>query len=102
MNIDQFNKWVSFVEKAFDLKQGDLLSKKRHRDIAKVRHICFHMMRNKGMVYTTIGKLFNRDHSTIIHGKEQAEDIIIPFQEINITTMDMVDEYLNFLIGRKK
>jgi chromosomal replication initiator protein len=100
MNDIEFNKWIAFVEKIFGIKQGNLVSRKRNRELVQVRHVCYYLLKDKGLIYTKIGKLFNRDHSTIIHGKELAEEVILPNKEININKVNMVDEHLKYLIGR--
>jgi chromosomal replication initiator protein len=100
MNDNEFNKWIAFIEKTFDIKQGNLVSPKRNREIVQVRHVCYFLLKEKGLIYTKIGKLFNRDHSTIIHGKELAEEVILPNKEINMNKVDIVNEYLKYLIGR--
>lgn len=48
----------------------DILSARRNPDLVRARQHCFHAVysRRKDMSYPAIGKWFNRDHTTILHG----------------------------------
>lgn len=51
----------------------DILGKARHKRLVAVRRICILMLRTQGYSTTEIGRIMNRDHSTICHAlnKEQ-------------------------------
>ncbi len=60
-------KIYSAVYKKYDIKKEDLLSQKRNKEIADARHIAIYLIREiTEMSYPNIGKLFDRDHATII------------------------------------
>jgi chromosomal replication initiator protein len=44
----------------------DILGKSRFRMLVKVRRKCVVMLREKGYSTTEIGRIMNRDHSTIV------------------------------------
>jgi chromosomal replication initiation ATPase DnaA len=46
---------------------ADILGPKRRRHLVSVRNLCVAMLRNKGYSTTEIGRIMNRDHSTIVH-----------------------------------
>lgn len=97
----QFSKLLRFAEKLFSLAEGDLISKKRHRHIVEIRQVCYYLMYKKGITYARIGRLFNRDHTTIMYGNKIAKDILIPIEIVNPCFTTLVDGYLEFLIKRK-
>lgn len=53
-----------------------LVGRTRYRRVVRVRQACMLLARENGHSYPIIGKAFGRDHSTIIHGCEVAEDCI--------------------------
>lgn len=60
-------KIYSAVYKKYDIKKEDILSQKRNKEIAEARHIAIYLIREiTEMSYPNIGKLFERDHATII------------------------------------
>jgi len=60
-------KIYSAIYKKYDVKKEDLLSQKRNKEIAEARHIAIYLIREiTEMPYDKIGKLFERNHSTIM------------------------------------
>lgn len=56
------------VAEHFDLRQSDILSKKRTRDIAWPRQIAMHLSRiMTSQSFPVIGKAFDRNHATILY-----------------------------------
>jgi chromosomal replication initiation ATPase DnaA len=45
----------------------DILGRSRHKKLVAVRLWCVLMLRHKGYSTTEIGRIMNRDHSTIVH-----------------------------------
>jgi len=55
----------------------DLIGKWRMREVVVARHILFHYFRYEmGMKLNQIGVLFERDHSTVIHGIRKVQEFI--------------------------
>ena len=55
----------------------DLIGKWRMREVVVARHILFHYFRYQmGMKLNQIGVLFERDHSTVIHGVRKVQEFI--------------------------
>jgi len=46
----------------------DIFGKRRHAPIARARQEAFTALRWYGFSYPQIGRIFGRDHSTVIHG----------------------------------
>lgn len=50
----------------------DILSKKRDRPTAHARQLCFYRIRHEcNYSLPAIGRLFDRDHTTVLHGIRQ-------------------------------
>lgn len=61
------DKIFAAVYKKFDIPKEEIVGKKRTKEIAKVRHITIYLIREiTEMSYPNIGKLFERDHATIM------------------------------------
>ncbi len=58
----------------FTLSTADLVSKSRSRPLTQARHIAMYLIReNTGLSLIKIGELFNRDHTTALHGIKKVE-----------------------------
>jgi chromosomal replication initiator protein len=58
----------------FTLSTADLVSKSRSRPLTQARHIAMYLIReNTGLSLIKIGEVFNRDHTTALHGIKKVE-----------------------------
>lgn len=47
----------------------------RYREVVRARHIAMYIAKKvTGLSYPSLGREFNRDHSTILHGVKQVEE----------------------------
>jgi len=78
-------KIISHVCNFYDLKTKDLVGKRRPKRIAQPRQIAMYLMKNlTDMTLSEIGDfLGGRDHTTIIHGVEKIEKLIVENSGIN-------------------
>lgn len=60
--------------KKYGVETSDIKGKKRTNEIAQARHVCIYLIRKlTDLSYPSIGKLLNRDHSTVMSSIEQVE-----------------------------
>jgi chromosomal replication initiator protein len=58
----------------FGLTREDLVSKSRSRPLTTARHVAMYLMREcTGLSLIKIGELFERDHTTVLHGVKKIE-----------------------------
>src|SRR5438094_224145 len=61
----------------FHLTRDDLISKNRSRPLTTARHVAMYMMREcTGLSLIKIGELFDRDHTTVLHGVKKVETLM--------------------------
>jgi chromosomal replication initiator protein len=61
----------------FGLEQADLVSKSRSRPLTTARHIAMYLLRElTGLSLIKIGDLFERDHTTALHGIKKIESLM--------------------------
>ena len=61
----------------FGLRREDLVSKSRSRPLTTARHVAMYLMRElTGLSLIKIGELFERDHSTALHGIKRIENLM--------------------------
>ncbi len=71
---DKIDRIFSLVEERYGIGAEDLRSKKRNDNIAKARHICIYAIRQlTDLSLKDIGKLFSRDHATVISSIKYVE-----------------------------
>jgi len=58
----------------YDKGLSALLSNERHRPVAWARFHCYAELYSRQMTASEIGRVFNRDHSTILHGIKRAAE----------------------------
>jgi chromosomal replication initiator protein len=61
----------------FGLEQADLVSKSRSRSLTTARHVAMYLMRElTGLSLLRIGDLFDRDHTTVLHGIKKIQNLM--------------------------
>ena len=60
-------KDIEHMAEGYGYTVADILGPKRRRHLVFVRNLCVFMLRDKGYSTTEIGRIMNRDHSTIVH-----------------------------------
>lgn len=61
----------------FGLGPGDLVSKSRSRPLTTARHVAMYLLRElTGLSLIRIGDLFERDHTTVLHGVKKIEGLM--------------------------
>ena len=69
--IDAFNEMVDLCSKIFGISENNILGRSRKRPYVVARQIIAYILRKKyNLTLSRIGKLMNRDHSTIVHNLE--------------------------------
>jgi chromosomal replication initiator protein len=68
---------LTAVARYFGIKADDLKGKARHKQIVGPRQVAMYLLREDGHLSTPeVGRLLNRDHTTVLHGMKQvANDI---------------------------
>ena len=67
-------KILAYVSQKYGVPEEDIKSSKRSKDIATARHISAYLIRKLvDMPLASIGKIFNRDHTTIMSSVENVE-----------------------------
>ena len=88
------DKIFTAVFRKYGISKEDLLSPKRSKDIADARHVAVYLIRTvTEMSFPSIGKLFSRDHATIMTSYKKIEERTIKdaafFMEITELSKDI-------------
>ncbi len=87
------DKIFAAVEKKFNVKKSDLVGKSRVKEIANARHLAIYLIRDlTEMSYPNIGKIFNRDHTTIIASEEIIRKKLLSDRTFEITLNEIIKE----------
>lgn len=65
---------IEAIAKAHCFTLEDILGPRKFKPLVAVRRKCIVMLREKGYSTTEIGRILNRDHSTICHALKMAKD----------------------------
>ena len=65
----RFQRIIMAVAEHFDISTRLMMSKSRQRELVLARNMCMYIMKTYfNMTLKEIGRTFNRDHTTVIHG----------------------------------
>lgn len=68
---------IAAVCELFDVRQEELLGKKRIAKISKARMVLYYLgYRNTSHSTTTLGNYLDRDHTTVVHGVKKCKDMM--------------------------
>ncbi len=86
-------KIFSAVDKKYNVKKSDLTGKSRVKEIANARHIAIYLIRTlTEMSLPNIGKIFNRDHATVMSSLDNVEKRLDESQQFENEINDIIKE----------
>lgn len=89
------DKIFAAVEKKYNVTKADLESKSRVKEVAQARHIAIYLIRSiTEMSLPHIGKMFNRDHSTVISSIEAIDKKRAMFPSFDAEVSELKKEIL--------
>lgn len=73
--ISESARIIDIVVKEFNLSLNELMGVRRFRSIVYPRQICMYLIkRNTHLSLTQIGKIFGKDHTSVIHSCNSIRD----------------------------
>lgn len=89
-------KIISTVCKYFTIDQKDLTGRKRNKEIVEPRQICIYLMWSLlAIPLATIGQVFGRDHTTIIHARDKIMELNKTNKQMKKTLNELITEIKN-------
>ncbi|MBO5102602.1 MAG: chromosomal replication initiator protein DnaA [Clostridia bacterium] len=83
-------KIINAVCKYFTIDQKELTGRKRNKEIVEPRQICIYLMWHQlAIPLATIGEIFGRDHTTIIHARDKIMEQIKTNKQIKKVISDI-------------
>ena len=90
------DKIINTVCKYFTIDKRDLTGRKRNKEIVEPRQVCIYLMWSQlAIPLATIGQVFGRDHTTIIHARDKIMEMIKTNKQIKKTVNDLISELKN-------
>jgi chromosomal replication initiator protein len=85
----------------FGLTRADLVSKNRSRPLTTARHVAMYLLREcTGLSLIKIGELFDRDHTTVLHGVKKIEMLMRDRAPIFRQVQDLTRKVRSLAPGR--
>lgn len=72
-------------------KYSEIKSKSQKQDLADIRHLTCLILRENNYTLTRIGRIVQRDHSTVMYSIEKARDLISLEPKYRILYKDIVN-----------
>ncbi len=87
------DKIFTAVYKKYGIKKEDIIGEKRNKEITQARHISIYLVRTiTEMSFPNIGKIFNRDHATIMASHDKIEKKVFSDPIFGIEIMEISSE----------
>ncbi len=87
------DKIFAAVFKKYNVRRNDLVGTRRTKDVASARHITIYLIRKiTDMSFPNIGKIFSRDHSTIMSSIETVEKKLQHDTVFNVEINELIKE----------
>lgn len=87
------DKIIGVVCKHFTIDKRDLVGRKRNKEIVEPRQVCIYLMWSQlAIPLATIGQVFGRDHTTIIHARDKIMELIKTNKQMKKTINDLITE----------
>ena len=81
------------VEKKYGVTKADLTGKSRVKEVAQARHVTIYLIRTiTEMSLPAIGKLFNRDHTTILSSLDAIDKKIASSTAFEVDINNLIKE----------
>lgn len=88
---------ISCVCAYYNIQRGELIAKKRTKDIVEPRHICLYLMSELLTIpQESIGQALGRDHATVIHSRDK----VIALMKESPKISHEVDELKNIILEK--
>lgn len=86
-------KILTYISQKYNVPEEDIKSSRRTKDITNARHLTVYLIRNLlDMPFVSIGKFFNRDHSTMMASTENVEKLRKTNSEFDNTVNELIRE----------
>ena len=87
------DKIFTAVFKKYNVRREDLVGSRRTKDVAAARHITIYLIRKiTDMSYPNIGKIFGRDHSTVMSSIETVEKKLVHDTVFSVEINELIKE----------
>ena len=72
-----FDNYINKVCDASGILKAELIGHGRRREIVDLRHLMMTIAYHEfGLTVKTVGKMFNRDHSSVVHAKDKMKTLL--------------------------
>ncbi len=87
------DKIFNAIESKYDINKAELTGKSRVKEIAQARHVAIYLIREiTEMSFPNIGKIFSRDHATIMASYETIERRVEASPAVEIEMNELIKE----------
>jgi len=95
MTIDEAINLIERVSRRLDINYNNLKSKSRKRNYVMQRRSFMYLLTNQDMTSSQIGKVFNRDHATVLaNNTKHKQDIKIGYEDYKEIFKDIKREFI--------
>jgi chromosomal replication initiation ATPase DnaA len=72
--MDKYENIIDDIFEKYGVKKQHLFSRRRNAELVKVKKLTYWTLRQAGLSLPKIGKLMNKDHSTVLYGIRTFKD----------------------------
>lgn len=64
--MEVYEEIIESLCESYGIRKEHLLSRRRDKELVKVKKLCYSMLRQEGLSYPQIGKLMHKNHTTVL------------------------------------
>jgi chromosomal replication initiator protein len=88
---DKVNEIIQLVENCLRVPYDKLKHRTRKREVCFARQVCMYLLSTRTHAsLKTIGDLFNRDHSSVIHARELIKDLMETDENVKMQVANLI------------
>ena len=90
-NLESATEMAKKICDKLNVTYEDAQSSTRIQEVVAARHSIWYVFHKEyGMTFTSVGKIFNKDHATIVHGVRKLKDELYLYRKFGNVTMTVV------------
>lgn len=64
--MDKYEEIIENICNSYGIRKEHLLSRRRDKNLVKIKKLCYKLLRETGLSYPKIGKLMHKNHTTVL------------------------------------
>lgn len=87
----ELDEWIHEILEMYGLNWNTIISAYREPYVSECRNVISYIMYKNGMTHKNIGRILNKDHTTIMHSVQKVTDLLDTDDKLH----EVISQYIN-------